>query len=384
MWNLGFKVIELAYTYVMQQTFTIYLLYICGSLITTWWLIEIARNFFPRWWLVDKPHLYPHERGRAPLPYPMWVILMINMLIWSPILALSINDGDIKKFWYVIIFWSVLSFIMGIDDQRRNISPKVRLGIQLATGLFFWLTAIKIGYISNLFGWVITLDTIEWMKWEIGTKTVYFLPLIVTTLWYALVMNAYNWSDNGKGMSSWLALTTFTVLWVLTIKLLITDTWWAARDNSLFVITLLSVLFPSIYVFWRYDVRKAFIVWDSGTMYLWFMIASLAIISWGKIATVAIVLWMYLIDAFYVVTRRMMRWQNPMKWDLTHLHHRLSAQGISPRASRWTVYLLSWSFWIGAIFLDTVGKILLFFVIIIFVIHISYIAERVEKMVNNR
>ena len=180
---------------------------------------------------------------------------------------------------------------------------------------------------SNIFGGVVHLDSFTSFQWHIGTNTIYLFPLIVTIFWYVLIFNAYNWSDSGSGMSSGLALTTLITLLALSIKLLLTDTNISAQDNSLFVIKMLTILIPSIVIYWYFDVKKHYITGDAGTMFLGFIIASLAIIAGGKIATVAICLGVYLIDAFYVIMRRILSGRNPMKGDNhSHFHHRMRAK----------------------------------------------------------
>jgi UDP-N-acetylmuramyl pentapeptide phosphotransferase/UDP-N-acetylglucosamine-1-phosphate transferase len=114
-------------------------------------------------------------------------------------------------------------------------------------------------------------------------------------------MNAINWSDNGRAMTSSVSLVTCIILALLSLKLYFTDNSEAARNNSLFVLSFLSILIPTLFVFWRYDTRRACIVGDAGTMFLGFIIATLATISGGKIATASIVLGIYFIDAFYVI-----------------------------------------------------------------------------------
>lgn len=69
-----------------------------------------------------------------------------------------------------------------------------------------------------------------------------------------------------------------------------------------------------------------------------------------------------------------------MKWDLTHLHHRMAEQGIDYRHQRYIVMVLSFFFGVGAIFLDTWGKIILFGSIITIVVYISQIAKTLETM----
>lgn len=110
------------------------------------------------------------------------------------------------------------------------------------------------------------------------------------------------------------------------------------------------------------------------------MIATLSIVSGGKIATASIVLGIYFIDAFYVILGRIRAGKNPMKGDLTHLHHRMAEQGIDYHVQRHIVMILSFIFGIGAIFLDTWGKIILFVSIIMIVVYISQIAQTLEKL----
>jgi hypothetical protein len=72
-----------------------------------------------------------------------------------------------------------------------------------------------------------------------------------------------------------------------------------------------------------------------------------------------------------------------MKGDLTHLHHRMAEQGIDYRMQRNIVMALSFLFGIGAIFLDTWGKIILFGSIITIVVYISQIAQTLERLLKS-
>ncbi len=148
------------------------------------------------------------------------------------------------------------------------------------------------------------LDNFSFLQWSFFGKTIYAVPFIVTIVWYVLVMNALNWSDNGRGMTSSITLVASIVLFLLSLQLYVTDTSEAARSNSLFVLTFLTIFVPTMLVFWRFDVMRKCIVGDSGTMFMGFMLATLASIAGGKIATVSTVLGIYFIDAFYVIISR--------------------------------------------------------------------------------
>ncbi len=350
-----------------------------AALLSMFFVVRIVFHLFRKYGVVDKPHLYPHEKGRAPLPYPGGVTIMLNLALWSPWIIQSVAGADMKKAIYVIIAWVFTSLLMAWDDQRRTLSPILRLWFQILVGVFFGVTAIKIGYMTNIFGGIIQLDQFEYLRFPLWSGTYHLLPITITCIWYVLVMNAINWSDNGRAMTSSVWLVTCTVLALLSIKLYLTDTSLASRNNSLFVLTFLTILIPSIFVFWRYDTRRACIVGDAGSMFLGFMIATLAIVAGWKIATASIVLGIYFIDAFYVILGRIRRGKNPMKGDLTHLHHRMTDGGVSARTQRYLVMFFSFCFGVGAIFLGTWGKIILFVGIIAFVVYIQQIGWIVDK-----
>lgn len=349
--------------------------------LTMWVLTWGVFLLFRRFGIVDKPHLYPHEKWRKPLPYPGGIVLALNLVLWSPWILLSVSSGDIKKTIYVIIAWVLTSALMAWDDRRRSLSPVLRLGFQIVLGAFFGLTAIKIGYMSNIFWGIISLDQFEFFQWQIMWKIIYFVPLLVTITWYVLVMNAINWSDNWRAMTSSVSLVTLLVLWLLSVKLYLSDTSLASQNNSIFVLTFLTILLPSLFVFWLYDSKRSCIVGDAGTMFLGFIIATLAIVSGGKIATASIVLGIYFIDAFYVILGRLRAGKNPMKGDLTHLHHRMTGRWVNDQFQRYMVMAISFGFWVGAIFLGTWWKVILFLMICTVVLYISRIASFLQSKV---
>jgi UDP-GlcNAc:undecaprenyl-phosphate GlcNAc-1-phosphate transferase len=141
-------------------------------------------------------------------------------------------------------------------------------------------------------------------------------------------------------------------------------------------VILIGVLIPFFY----FDYKEKILMWDSWTMFLWFMLATLAIISWWKIATVMAVFWIYAVDAIYVTIRRIIWKKNPLSWDFTHLHHRLSDIGFSQNQILILVFSLSFFFGITALFLDRSWKIIVFTIITIFVVFLSYFWEKVKKI----
>lgn len=343
------------------------------SLISTSIIIFLFDKLFRKIWLMDHPEKYPHEWNRKPVPYWMGVIIFLNFLLLSTVFL----DIWYKKLLIILVLWAIITIVSFIDDldtidiPHTKVPAIFRLVMQIWIWAIIWITSIKIWYISNIFGWVIRLDEYFLQWWE---YRIFIIPLIFTISWYVLVFNSINWSDVIPWLTSWLVETSFLILLVLTIKLYFTDISLVSRENSEFVLSLLVIIIPSIFVFWCFDVQKKFLIGDSGTMFLAFLVATLAIISWWKIATVTTVLGMYIIDSFYVILMRIYNKKNPLKWDtIHHLHFRLAKLWFSQSFIRNLVYILSFMFWISAIFLDKFWKITVFFIMMIIVFFVTKI-----------
>lgn len=88
----------------------------------------------------------------------------------------------------------------------------------------------------------------------------------------------------------------------------------------------------------------------------------------------ATALGVYLVDAIYVIFARILNRQNPLKGDrIHHLHYRLKAIGMTDTFTRNFVYFIALFFGISAVFLDKVGKIILFVALIFVIVFITKI-----------
>ena len=96
---------------------------------------------------------------------------------------------------------------------------------------------------------------------------------------------------------------------------------------------------------------------DTGSMFLGFMVGVFAIISGAKLATAALILGIPILDALWVIFRRLLAGQSPMKADKRHLHHRFLAAGFSPRATVLILYTIAALFGMIALTTGTHGKV---------------------------
>lgn len=339
--------------------------------------------------ILDRPERYKSEKGRSPAPYGIWISIFIILLIFVPgvLLWWDFSATLEKRLIIMLVLWGILTLISFIDDldtigkSKISVPPLFRLGMQIIIGAIIGMTSIKISYISWTFWGILDLTGYSWdlILGEVR-MTFYILPILITIFWYVLVFNTINFSDWVPGLAGWFSLITFLILDWLALKLLYIDTSSAAQENSHFLMVILAIIIPVTFFVTRLDISRRWLMGDSGTIMLGFLIATLAIIAWGKIATAMAVIGIYLIDLVYVITSRILKWKNPLKWDQsTHLHFRLLELGLTPTQIRTIIFSLTAVFWISAIFLSTIGKIILLAFITLISIFLTEILTLVKK-----
>ena len=342
----------------------IYGIIFATSFIVSLLFILLFIKLFYKFWILDNPAKY--KLKRKPIPYSMGVVFFCVLFLVS-----FFTMEHTYKLILVWIFGFVITVVSFFDD-RMNLSPKIRLIIQIIIGAVIWITSIKIGYISNIFWWILELETYHI---TLFSHTIYLIPLLFTIIWYVFVFNALNWTDGISWNTSGLSIVSFFILFLLGMILFARDNyiWWV--NNAEFIMKMSVILCGSLIPFWYFDVRQKILMGDSGTMFLGFMLATLAIIAGGKVATVLVVFWIYSVDAIYVIINRILHKKNPLKWDFTHLHHRLKDIGLSHYQILGLVYGLSLLFWVTALFLSREWKIVVFVVIVFVVVFINKIIK---------
>ena len=348
--------------------FWTYISIFCFSIVTSYILILFFKSFFTKYKILDNPKKY--WLNRKPIPYAMWIVFFLAFFILS---FFFVEYGyKLGLIWVFGFFITGISFI----DDRLHVSPKIRLIFQIIIWAVIWVTSIKIWYISNIFWWIANLET---YSFQILNYTIYTIPLFFTILWYVFIFNALNWSDGIQWNTSWLSIISFTILFLLWMILFWNDDyeWWI--KNAEFIMKISLILVWILIPFWWFDVNQKILMGDSGTMFLGFMLATLAIIAWWKIATVLVVFWIYAVDAVYVIIKRLLNKKNPLEWDFTHLHHRLLDIWLKKNQVLWLVYALSFLFWLTALFLDKTWKMIVFWIIVVVVIFINKIMEAILK-----
>lgn len=211
---------------------------------------------------------------------------------------------------------------LGIVDDVREVTPKVKLLLQFVAATILICFGIEVEFITNPFGGIIQLG---------------WFSIPVTLLWIIGVTNAVNLVDGLDGLAAGIAGIAAGTLGVVA--------WMQGKHIEA---GLALILMGSIFGFLRYNFYPAKIfMGDSGSMFLGFTLSALSIMGLAKSAAVIslfipiLVLGVPIMDTLFAIIRRYINKQPIFQADKDHLHHRLLASGLSHPQTVMAIYVIN-------------------------------------------
>ncbi|MFO0725570.1 MAG: MraY family glycosyltransferase [Myxococcota bacterium] len=283
------------------------------------------------------------------VPIPRIGGLAVVGAFFAPLIGLAIYTNRISGAIYqdlrlvgALIVGTTGIVLLGVYDDIRGADAKLKLTVQGLVAVFMWAAGFRIEVLGNPFGAAISIGVLS-------------LPL--TMLWIVGVINALNLIDGLDGLATGVAL--FAVLVLFGVSYI---------DNALLLCVVLAALGGSLlgFLFFNFNPAKIFLG-DSGSMFLGFILSSIAVWTQRKGPTAAallipvLALGIPILDTTLSVVRRVGKGKNPFKADREHLHHRLLALGLSHRNAVLTLYTASGVFALGALALldsDTTRRVI--------------------------
>jgi UDP-GlcNAc:undecaprenyl-phosphate GlcNAc-1-phosphate transferase len=284
-------------------------------------LTQLAIKKFPKWKLLDFPERYSLKRDKIPYPGGL-VFLFLSTLV----LGLSAFGMFLSSKFFVLapaVLWlGILSFW----DDRKPLSPLLRFFVQVGIASAIFLAGVKIDFIG---------DPFHATNFELGNFP--FISFILTVGWILLLQNAMNFFDGIKGLAPGAATIGFLFLGILGMMRpeLFLDPSHADLTKATFLFAGISI--GGFWHFWRGKI----ILGDTGSQTMGFLLATMSIFSGAKIATTLLILGIPLIDAVFVVIRRIfIEKKAPWHGDRKHIHHNL-ARRIGEQPATITIMAIS-------------------------------------------
>lgn len=339
-----------------------YLIYFLVSLVITLLLVPRIKKFAVAKGIVDKPSKRRIHSGNiarmggVAVFTSFWLTILLvyiynnNLLNFSGKSIFSIDQNLLA-----IFIGSLIIFILGVFDDIRGVRSTYKLLWHFMAGFVVVFLGIKIWWVHNPFGGLLIID-----NWS----------YLLVPLWVVLMINVMNWWDGIDGQASGIGIIAAMVIFIVSISKFV------GQPSSAIIMIILA---GSLLGFLRYNFNPASIfLGDSGSQFIGFMLAIGAIVSGAKIATASLVLGFPILDAMWVIFRRILSKKSIFEADRLHFHHRLLDLGYSQRKTVLIMYLISALF--GTVALLTLGRaelkflslIWLFFVMIAIGLVLSY------------
>lgn len=281
------------------------------ALILTLIIIPFIKKIAIKNNLVDKPN---HRKVHSnPVPLIGGISIAIIALI-----VLFISGNSINNFneYFPILGSGFVLLIVGVIDDKTDLSAKYKLAIQLLLAFFIALSGTRITTFYGFLG-----------IYEIATWAQYLLTIIVITG----VVNAFNLMDGVDGLVGGLSLLGFTMFLVSSFFY-----------YDYFLGKICVVFIGAIIGFLKFNLSKNKIfMGDAGSLFLGFILVTLGIHymekqhttnNYGYAFGFLILVTFFsvpVLDSIRVYLGRIKKGISPFKADKSHLHHLLLTIGLT-------------------------------------------------------
>jgi UDP-GlcNAc:undecaprenyl-phosphate GlcNAc-1-phosphate transferase len=215
---------------------------------------------------------------------------------------------------------AALAVAIGFLDDRFQLRARWQFvgqfalaGVAVALGVL--VTTVNVPFASN------------------GIPIAGAIAIVGTLVWIVGMINSINFIDGLDGLSSGIALIAVVTLGIISMVGV------GASEPEPYVGLFCFVLAGALAGFLRWNFHPASIFpGTSGILLVGYSLAVLSVLGAAKVAVALLVLGVPIIDAFWIIVRRLAARRSPFAPDRGHIHHRLLDLGLSHRASVLVIY----------------------------------------------
>lgn len=315
----------------------------------------ICLIFLKKYNIVDDPkkHKHPAMIHKKPIPrgggIPLFIGVFIASLIFLPM----------EKIIIAMLFAAFVSLIVGVLDDKYDISPYIRFLVNIGCAIFVVSLGANIPFITNPLGGILYLNQISIPFWN-GT-TIALLSDVIAILWIIWVMNMLNWSKGVDGQMPGIVAISAIIIGILSLR-------FSPLDQTSTTAAMLSFIIAGASLgFLVFNFYPAKIFPGYGATALYLMLAVASILSGAKLATAILVMGVPMTDGVFTIIRRILSGKSPFWHDKKHLHHLLLDLGFGQRRIALFYWAISAILGTLSLVLSSKGKLFAIIMLVILV-----------------
>lgn len=281
----------------------------------------LALFFIRKWGIFDDPakHKHPAIIHKKPIPrgggIPLFVGIAIAGFLFLPITKITI----------ILFLSSLIALIIGVLDDKLDVSPYLRFFANIVTAAIIVGSGIGIPFITNPLGGILHLDAISINLQFLGYHSVHVVSDLLALFWIVWVMNMLNWSKGVDGQMPGIVAISAIIIGILSLRFPIID------SNSLIAARLSFIIAGSALGFLVFNFYPAKIFPGYGATAVYLLLSVVSLLSGAKIATAILVMGVPMVDGVFTIVRRILSGKSPFWHDRKHLHHLLLQLGFGQR-----------------------------------------------------
>jgi UDP-GlcNAc:undecaprenyl-phosphate GlcNAc-1-phosphate transferase len=314
-------------------------------------LTPVVRRYALSRHIVDMP-TGDRKIHKRPVAYLGGVAIFVGFLAGIAVLV------PFSRQLAALLLGCAILVVVGIVDDRKGLSPWIKLGFQFLAAGVALAGGIGITAITNPLGGAVDL-TAGRFEVTLGDLHFHVAPIanILSLLWMVGLANTINFLDGLDGLASGVSGIAAVVMFALAV---------GPRVNQPITALIAIILAGAAFGFLPYHFYPARIfMGDSGAYFLGLSLAMLSIYSGAKLATAALVLGFPIVDMLWAVTRRLAAHRSPFRADRNHFHHLLLDAGMDQRQAVLTLYAVTALFGYIALVSSSIVKLLAFVTLVV-------------------
>lgn len=326
------------------------------SYLVSFFLTPVVRDFFIKKKFIEYPKIKEKKTHNAtalhPVPRGGGIPVFLGILVVSFLLL------PLDKHLVGILLAALITLLIGIWDDIKDISPILRLITNVITALIVVGFGIGIAFISNPFGTgVIDLSFFKINFNFFGPHSIWVISDLLAIIWIVWCMNIVGWATGVDGqLPGFVSISAFFI-GILGLRFSSDVTQWP-------VIILAGAVCGAYLGFLPFNFfPQSIMPGYSGKSLAGFFLAVLAILSGAKLATVIFLLGVPMIDAVFSIIRRLIKKQPIYLGDNKHFHHQLLKMGWSRRQISYLYWSFSLVLGLIALLLNSQQKLYIFIAI---------------------